>query len=159
MKIKIIAVGSIKEDYWRVALEEYTNRLSLYTKVEICEVKDEPAPPHISKVLQEKVKLKEGTKILNKIKSKNLVVAVDLNGPQRDSETFAKYLDSLFVRGNSEIVFVIGGSLGLSPEVQSRADEVVTLSKMTFTHQMTRVILLEQIYRAFKINRNETYHK
>lgn len=159
MKIKIIAVGSIKEDYWRVALEEYTNRLSLYTKVEICEVKDEPAPPHMSKVLQEKVKLKEGTKILNKIKSKNLVVAVDLNGPQRDSETFAKYLDSLFVRGNSEIVFVIGGSLGLSPEVQSRADEVVTLSKMTFTHQMTRVILLEQIYRAFKINRNETYHK
>ncbi|MDD4303086.1 MAG: 23S rRNA (pseudouridine(1915)-N(3))-methyltransferase RlmH [Bacilli bacterium] len=159
MKIKIIAVGSIKEDYWRVALEEYTNRLSLYTKVEICEVKDEPAPPHMSKVLQEKVKLKEGTKILNKIKSKDLVVAVDLNGPQRDSETFAKYLDSLFVRGNSEIVFVIGGSLGLSPEVQSRADEVVTLSKMTFTHQMTRVILLEQIYRAFKINRNETYHK
>ena len=159
MKIKIIAVGSIKEDYWRVALEEYTNRLSLYTKVEICEVKDEPAPPHMSKVLKEKVKLKEGTKILNKIKSKNLVVAVDLNGPQRDSETFAKYLDSLFVRGNSEIVFVIGGSLGLSPEVQSRADEVVTLSKMTFTHQMTRVILLEQIYRAFKINRNETYHK
>ncbi|NCA94768.1 MAG: 23S rRNA (pseudouridine(1915)-N(3))-methyltransferase RlmH, partial [Epsilonproteobacteria bacterium] len=154
MKIKIIAVGSIKEDYWRVALEEYTNRLSLYTKVEICEVKDEPAPPHMSKVLQEKVKLKEGTKILNKIKSKDLVVAVDLNGPQRDSETFAKYLDSLFVRGNSEIVFVIGGSLGLSPEVQSRADEVVTLSKMTFTHQMTRVILLEQIYRAFKINRN-----
>lgn len=159
MKIKIIAVGSIKEDYWRVALEEYTNRLSLYTKVEICEVKDEPAPPHMSKVLQEKVKLKEGTKILNKIKSKDLVVAIDLNGPQRDSETFAKYLDSLFVRGNSEIVFVIGGSLGLSPEVQSRADEVVTLSKMTFTHQMTRVILLEQIYRAFKINRNETYHK
>lgn len=159
MKIKIIAVGSIKEDYWRVALEEYTNRLSLYTKVEICEVKDEPAPPHMSKVLQEKVKLKEGTKILNKIKSKNLVVAVDLNGPQRDSETFAKYLDSLFIRGNSEIVFVIGGSLGLSPEVQSRADEVVTMSKMTFTHQMTRVILLEQIYRAFKINRNETYHK
>jgi 23S rRNA (pseudouridine1915-N3)-methyltransferase len=159
VKIKIIAVGSIKEDYWRVALEEYTNRLSLYTKVEICEVKDEPAPPHMSKVLQEKVKLKEGTKILNKIKSKDLVVAVDLNGPQRDSETFAKYLDSLFVRGNSEIVFVIGGSLGLSPEVQSRADEVVTLSKMTFTHQMTRVILLEQIYRAFKINRNETYHK
>ncbi|MFA5223246.1 MAG: 23S rRNA (pseudouridine(1915)-N(3))-methyltransferase RlmH [Bacilli bacterium] len=159
MKIKIIAVGSIKEDYWRVALEEYTNRLSLYTKVEICEVKDEPAPPHMSKVLQEKVKLKEGTKILNRIKSKDLVVAVDLNGPQRDSETFAKYLDSLFVRGNSEIVFVIGGSLGLSPEVQSRADEVVTLSKMTFTHQMTRVILLEQIYRAFKINRNETYHK
>ena len=159
MKIKIIAVGSIKEDYWRVALEEYTNRLSLYTKIEICEVKDEPAPPHMSKVLQEKVKLKEGTKILNRIKSKDLVVAVDLNGPQRDSETFAKYLDSLFVRGNSEIVFVIGGSLGLSPEVQSRADEVVTLSKMTFTHQMTRVILLEQIYRAFKINRNETYHK
>ncbi|HPV69829.1 MAG TPA: 23S rRNA (pseudouridine(1915)-N(3))-methyltransferase RlmH, partial [Bacilli bacterium] len=111
MKIKIIAVGSIKEDYWRVALEEYTNRLSLYAKVEICEVKDESAPPHMSKVLQEKVKLKEGTKILNKIKSKDLVVAVDLNGPQRDSETFAKYLDSLFVRGNSEIVFVIGGSL------------------------------------------------
>ena len=82
MKIKIIAVGSIKEDYWRVALEEYTNRLSLYTKVEICEVKDEPAPPHMSKVLQEKVKLKEGTKILNRIKSKDLVVAVDLIGPQ-----------------------------------------------------------------------------
>jgi 23S rRNA (pseudouridine1915-N3)-methyltransferase len=159
VKIKIIAVGSIKEDYWRVALEEYTNRLSLYAKVEICEVKDESAPPHMSKVLQEKVKLKEGTKILNKIKSKDLVVAVDLNGPQRESETFAKYLDSLFVRGNSEIVFVFGGSLGLSPEVQSRADEVVTFRKMTFTHHMTRVILLEQIYRAFKINRNETYHK
>ena len=97
--------------------------------------------------------------VLNKIKDKDLVVAVDLNGPERDSETFAKYLDGLFVRGNSEIVFVIGGSLGLSPEVQARADEVVTLSKLTFTHQMTRVILLEQIYRAIKINRNETYHK
>ncbi|HPM07775.1 MAG TPA: 23S rRNA (pseudouridine(1915)-N(3))-methyltransferase RlmH, partial [Bacilli bacterium] len=155
MKIKIIAVGNIKEDYWRVALLEYTNRLSIYTKVEIIEVKDEPAPPQMSKILQEKVKLKEGTKILNKIKDKDLVVAVDLNGPERDSETFAKYLDGLFVRGNSEIVFVIGGSLGLSPEVQARADEVVTLSKLTFTHQMTRVILLEQIYRAFKINRNE----
>ncbi|HOC80273.1 MAG TPA: 23S rRNA (pseudouridine(1915)-N(3))-methyltransferase RlmH [Bacilli bacterium] len=159
MKIKIIAVGNIKEDYWRVALLEYTNRLSIYTKVEIIEVKDEPAPPQMSKILQEKVKLKEGTKILNKIKDKDLVVAVDLNGPERDSETFAKYLDGLFVRGNSEIVFVIGGSLGLSPEVQARADEVVTLSKLTFTHQMTRVILLEQIYRAIKINRNETYHK
>ncbi|MFA6645340.1 MAG: 23S rRNA (pseudouridine(1915)-N(3))-methyltransferase RlmH [Bacilli bacterium] len=159
MKIKIIAVGNIKEDYWRVALLEYTNRLSIYTKIEIIEVKDEPAPPQMSKILQEKVKLKEGTKILNKIKDKDLVVAVDLNGPERDSETFAKYLDGLFVRGNSEIVFVIGGSLGLSPEVQARADEVVTLSKLTFTHQMTRVILLEQIYRAIKINRNETYHK
>ncbi|MDY0345362.1 MAG: 23S rRNA (pseudouridine(1915)-N(3))-methyltransferase RlmH [Bacilli bacterium] len=159
MKIKIIAVGNIKEDYWRVALEEYKNRLSLYTKIEIIEVKDEPAPANMSKVLQEKVKLKEGTKILHKIKDKDLVVAVDLNGPQRDSETFAKYIDSLFVRGNSEIVFVIGGSHGLSPEVQARANEVVTLSKLTFTHQMTRVILLEQIYRAFKINRNETYHK
>ena len=159
MKIKIIAVGNIKEDYWRVALLEYTNRLSIYTKVEIIEVKDEPAPPQMSKILQEKVKLKEGTKILNRIKDKDLVVAVDLNGPERDSETFAKYLDGLFVRGNSEIVFVIGGSLGLSPEVQARADEVVTLSKLTFTHQMTRVILLEQIYRAIKINRNETYHK
>jgi len=159
MKIKIIAVGNIKEDYWRVALLEYTNRLSIYTKIEIIEVKDEPAPPQMSKILQEKVKLKEGTKILNRIKDKDLVVAVDLNGPERDSETFAKYLDGLFVRGNSEIVFVIGGSLGLSPEVQARADEVVTLSKLTFTHQMTRVILLEQIYRAIKINRNETYHK
>ncbi len=109
--------------------------------------------------MQEKVKLKEGTKILHKIKDKDLVVAVDLNGPQRDSETFAKFVDSLFVRGNSEIIFVIGGSLGLSPEVQKRANEVVTLSKLTFTHQMTRVIILEQIYRAFKINRNETYHK
>ncbi|MDD3207559.1 MAG: 23S rRNA (pseudouridine(1915)-N(3))-methyltransferase RlmH [Bacilli bacterium] len=159
MKIKIIAVGSIKEEYWRVALEEYKNRLSLYTKIEIIEVKDEPAPSQMSKTLQEKVKLKEGTKILHKIKDKDLVVAVDLNGPQRDSETFAKFIDSLFVRGNSEIVFVIGGSLGLSPEVQKRANEVVTLSKLTFTHQMTRVIVLEQIYRAFKINRNETYHK
>ncbi|MFA7067463.1 MAG: 23S rRNA (pseudouridine(1915)-N(3))-methyltransferase RlmH [Erysipelotrichia bacterium] len=159
MKIKIIAVGSIKEEYWRVALEEYKNRLSLYTKIEIIEVKDEPAPPQMSKALQEKVKLKEGTKILHKIKDKDLVVAVDLNGPQRDSETFAKFVDSLFVRGNSEIIFVIGGSLGLSPEVQKRANEVVTLSKLTFTHQMTRVIILEQIYRAFKINRNETYHK
>ncbi|MDD3938679.1 MAG: 23S rRNA (pseudouridine(1915)-N(3))-methyltransferase RlmH, partial [Bacilli bacterium] len=88
MKIKIIAVGNIKEDYWRVALLEYTNRLSIYTKVEIIEVKDEPAPPQMSKILQEKVKLKEGTKILNKIKDKDLVVAVDLNGPERDSETF-----------------------------------------------------------------------
>ncbi|MFA5421404.1 MAG: 23S rRNA (pseudouridine(1915)-N(3))-methyltransferase RlmH [Bacilli bacterium] len=159
MKVKIIAVGGIKEDYWRVAIEEYRNRLSLYTRVEIIEVKDEPAPPTMSKVLQEKVKLREGTRILSKIKDKDLVVACDLNGPERDSETFAKFLDSLFIRGNSEIVFVIGGSLGLSPEVRARADEIVTLSKLTYTHQFTRVILLEQIYRAFKINRNETYHK
>ncbi|NCA97020.1 MAG: 23S rRNA (pseudouridine(1915)-N(3))-methyltransferase RlmH [Bacteroidia bacterium] len=159
MKIKIIAVGSIKEEYWRVALEEYTNRLSLYTKVEIVEVKDEPAPPQMSKILQEKTKLKEGTNILSKIKDKDLVVALDLEGPQRDSETLAKFVDSLFARGNSEIVFVIGGSFGLSSEVKARADEVITLSKLTFTHQMTRVILLEQIYRSFKITRNEPYHK
>jgi len=159
VKIKIIAVGSIKEEYWRVALEEYTNRLSLYTKVEIIEVKDEPAPPQLSKILQEKIKLKEGTKILSKIKDKDLVVTLDLDGPQRDSETLAKFIDSLFVRGNAEIVFVIGGSLGLSPEVKARANETITLSKLTFTHQMTRVILLEQIYRSFKITRNEPYHK
>jgi len=159
MKIKIIAIGSIKEEYWRIAIEDYVNRLSLYCKVTIDEIKDEPAPANLPRILQDKIKLKEGTKVLSRIKDKDLVVALDLNGPERDSLTFAKFLESLFIRGNSEIVFVIGGSLGLSDDIRARADEIVTLSKLTFTHQMARVILLEQLFRSFKINRNETYHK
>ncbi len=159
MKIKVVAIGKIKESYWRDALEEYSKRLSGYCTLEILESDDEKAPADCSEKEALQIKDKEGKKLLSQIKPSEYVVALDLNANTYDSPQLAARLEEWFVQGNSTVTFLIGGSLGLSDEVKKKANERLTLSRLTFTHQMTRVILLEQIYRAFKINRHETYHK
>lgn len=151
MKIKIISIGMLKEKYLKDMVNEYTKRLSKYTKVEIIEIKEEnDTHPNAKEI--------EGKKILDNIKPRDYVVALTLNKKEYTSEELATWLNKTMLK-TSEIIFLIGGSLGLSNQVISRANECVTLSKLTFTHQMTRVILLEQIYRGFKINNHEKYHK
>ncbi len=159
MKIKVIAVGKIKEAFWKDALDEYAKRLSGYCTLETIEVDDEKAPADGSEKEILAIKDKEGKKLLGKIKPSEYVVALDLDANTYDSLQLAARLETWFVQGNSTVSFLIGGSLGLSDEVKKKANERLTLSRLTFTHQMTRVILLEQLYRAFKINRHETYHK
>ena len=151
MKIKIISIGTLKETYLKDMVKEYTKRLSKYTKVEIIEIKEENDT-------NPKVKEIEGNKILNYLKPRDYVIALTLNKKEYTSEELAKWLNNKMMK-SSELVFIIGGSLGLSNLVLNRANECLTLSKLTFTHQMSRVILLEQIYRAFKINNHEKYHK
>ena len=159
MKIRIIAIGKVKEDYLKSGINEYIKRIKPYASIEIVEVMDEPVKENPSNSEIEIVKNKEGQKVLKLLKSGEYVISLDLNKKELDSVEFSKYLESKFVIGNSFITFVIGGSYGLSDELKERANDSISLSKMTFLHQMTRLILLEQIYRAFKINRNETYHK
>lgn len=159
MKIRILCIGKIKEPYLRDGINEYLNRLKPYCQIEIVEVNDEPVSdkPNDSEI--ELVKTKEGNKVFKLIKPGEYVIALDLGKKQLRSPEFAKYIEDKFVLGGSSITFLIGGSYGLSDELKKRANDSITLSEMTFTHQMTRLIILEQIYRAFKINRNETYHK
>lgn len=151
MKIKIIAIGMLKEKYLKDMVNEYIKRLSKYTKVEIIEIKEEnDTHPNAKEI--------EGKKILSFIKPKDYVIALTLNKKEYTSEELANWLNNKFMK-TSELVFLIGGSLGLSNNVITRANECLTLSKLTFTHQMSRIILLEQIYRGFKINHHEKYHK
>lgn len=160
MKIKIVAVGKIKENFFVLAINEYVKRLKAYCELEIVEVNDEAIAKDSNPSLDNKVKEKEGERILSKIKDNEYVILLDfLNSKEYDSISFAKHLDEMMLRGNSNLTFVIGGSLGLGDNIRKRGNERLLLSKMTFTHQMTRIILLEQIYRAFKIMHNETYHK
>nr|WP_307760104.1 23S rRNA (pseudouridine(1915)-N(3))-methyltransferase RlmH [uncultured Peptostreptococcus sp.] len=159
MKISIISVGRIKEKYLKLGIEEFSKRLSKYCKLDIIEVNDEKAPENLSSKEMNIVKDKEGKSILSKIKQTQYVVALAIDGDKLSSEKFAKKLDKLSLEGNSHICFVIGGSLGLSDEVLSRADMKMSFSDMTFPHQMMRLILLEQIYRCFRINNHEPYHK
>ena len=159
MKIRILSIGKIKEPYLRDGINEYLNRLKPYCQMEIVEVNDEPVSdkPNDSEITS--VKNKEGNKLSKLLKPTDYVIALDLNKQDFTSLKFAKYLEDKFVLGGSNLTFVIGGSYGLSDELKNRANDSITLSKMTFTHQLTSLIILEQIYRAFKINRNETYHK
>jgi 23S rRNA (pseudouridine1915-N3)-methyltransferase len=159
MKITIISVGKIKEKYLKDAINEYNKRLSSYCTLTHIEVADEKAPENISQKDQLNIKNIEGERILSKIKDKQYVFALDLAGKQRTSEEFSSELDKLAVYGNSDIVFVIGGSLGLSNSIIKRANSKICFSKMTFPHQLMKVILLEQIYRGFKIIKGEPYHK
>lgn len=149
--IKIICVGKLKESYLKDAIEEYTKRLSRYTKLEIIELPDES--------LKEKDKCLEleGEKILKNIKDKDYVITLEIDGKMIDSIGFSKKIEILETTGN--IVFVIGGSYGLSHQVKARRNEAISFSKMTFPHQLFRVFLLEQIYRGYKIKNNESYHK
>lgn len=159
MNIKIICIGKLKESYWREAVAEYGKRLGRYCTLQIDELKEERLPDNASKAEEDAVKQAEGEAILKHVKSGAYAVALDVKGRALSSEGLAEQLDRLALEGKSELAFIIGGSLGLSQEVLSRADFRLSFSAMTFPHQMMRVILLEQIYRAFKINKNETYHK
>ena len=159
MKIRLLVVGHLKETYWKEAQNEYLKRLTPYAKVDIEEVDDLPSSKDDSPAEMEEVKNKENAKLLSKIKQSDFVVLLDLGKEQPDSVELSSRLEKWMRDGGSSIAFVIGGSLGLSSEMRKRGNATLTLSKLTFTHQMTRVILLEQIYRSFKILRNEPYHK
>ncbi|SHK25940.1 23S rRNA (pseudouridine1915-N3)-methyltransferase [Clostridium cavendishii DSM 21758] len=159
MNITIISVGKLKEKYLKQAIEEYSKRLSRYCKLEIIELPDEKTPDNASEKEELQIKEKEGTAILNKIKDNMYVVAMDLRGTQMTSEELSSFMHDLGVRGESNLCFIIGGSLGLSKQVITRANHKLCFSKMTFPHQLFRVMLLEQIYRGFRIMKNEPYHK
>jgi 23S rRNA (pseudouridine1915-N3)-methyltransferase len=158
LKIKIISVGKIKEKYFVDGVKEYSKRLSKYTKLEMIEVDDEKAPEGLSDKEKENIKDKEGEKILAKI-SNEYVIVLAIEGKMQDSVEFAKFIYNIFSYENSDICFVIGGSLGLGSKVYERANSKFSFSMMTFPHQMMKLILLEQIYRGFRINNNEPYHK
>ena len=158
MTIKIYAIGKIK-DFYKSGVDEYVKRLSAYSKVEIIEVKDESISdkPNDSEIT--KAKDNEGKRVISLLKSNEYLIALDLGKKEYTSEEFASFLNEKLVSNGSNISFVIGGSYGLSDELKKRANTSITLSKLTFPHQLARLVLLEQIYRAFKIINNETYHK
>jgi len=157
--IKIIAVGKIKEKYLQDAIREYEKRLSAYTKLEIIQVDDEKCPENASAALEEQIRTKEGERILKAVRDSDYVITLEIKGNMMSSEKLAGKIADLQTNGISDIAFIIGGSIGLSGEVSGRSDLKLSFSRMTFPHQLMRVILLEQIYRAYKINRHEPYHK
>ena len=158
MNINIVVVGSIKEKFYREAIEEYAKRLSRYAKLSITEVKDEKTPANASASEEDKIKQIEAERILSKLNN-NYVVALAIDGKKYTSESFAKRMENYDILSKGNLTFVIGGSLGLHESVLKRADERLSFSDMTFPHQLMRVILLEQIYRAYRIRNNEPYHK
>ena len=159
MKITICCVGKIKEKFYSQAIEEYSKRLSKYCKLEIKEAADEKTPDSASDTVNRMIKEKEGDRLLSFIKDDSYVIALAIAGKMLDSVELSEKIDNLMLSGKSDIVFVIGGSLGLDKRVLDRADYKLSFSKMTFPHQLMRVILLEQIYRSFRIMKNEPYHK
>ncbi|MEN2766839.1 23S rRNA (pseudouridine(1915)-N(3))-methyltransferase RlmH [Ornithinibacillus xuwenensis] len=159
MKITIISVGKLKEKYLKQGIVEYLKRLTAYAKVDIIEVADEKAPENMSEAEMVEVKRKEGERILSHVGQDTYVITLEINGKMLTSEQLAAKMDELATYGKSKLAFVIGGSLGISEEVQKRSDYALSFSKMTFPHQVMRLILLEQVYRGFRINRGEPYHK
>ncbi|WP_271853136.1 23S rRNA (pseudouridine(1915)-N(3))-methyltransferase RlmH [Planococcus maritimus] len=159
MNISIVTVGKLKEKYLKAGIAEYAKRLGAYAKITEVEVADEKAPEQLSEADMEIVKKKEGDRILAKIPQDAYVIALAIDGKMKTSEQLAKDMESLMTYGRSKVVFVIGGSLGLHDEVLKRADEKLSFSKMTFPHQLMKLILLEQVYRAFRIMKGEPYHK
>ena len=159
MKIRILTIGKIKEPYLKQGIEEYLKRIKPYCQIEIVEVKDEPIPenPNIKEI--EKAKNEEGNRVLKLLKNNEYLIALDLNKKQYKSEDFAAFLMQKLTENGSSVSFVIGGSYGLSDELKRRSNYSISLSDLTFTHQMSRLILLEQIYRSFKILKGEVYHK
>lgn len=149
MNIKVICIGKLKEKFWQDSVKEYEKRLKSYCNIEIVEIKEDVSDD----------KEKEADSILKKIADRDFVITLDLKGKQQSSEEFSKYIDDLGQMGKSSLAFVIGGSEGIGESVSKRGDFSISFSKMTFPHQMIRVFLMEQIYRAFKIMRNEPYHK
>lgn len=159
MKISIISVGKIKEKYLKQGIQEYLKRLSAYAKVNIIEVSDEKAPENLSEAEMQEVKNKEGERILSHLQPDTFVITLEIEGKMLSSEDLAAKLNELATYGKSKVAFIIGGSLGLSDEVMRRSDMALSFSKMTFPHQLMRLILLEQVYRGFRIIRGEPYHK
>lgn len=159
MQIDIICVGKVKEQYLRDAIGEYSKRLSRYCKLNILEVADEKTPEHASEGVERQIKAKEGERIAKHIKPSAYVIALAIDGQQVTSEGFARKIDQLGIQGVSHIQFVIGGSIGMDDAILRKANYKLSFSKMTFPHQLMRVILLEQVYRAYKINAHEPYHK
>lgn len=159
MKITIITVGKIKEKFYRDAIDEYSKRLSRYCKLDIVEVTDEKTPDNASAAETEMILRKEGERILSHVRQNTFVITLAINGKMLDSVELSKYIDSLAVSGKGDLTFIIGGSLGLDKKVYDRSNYLLSFSKMTFPHQLMRVILLEQVYRAFRISSNEPYHK
>lgn len=159
MKITVLTVGKIKEKFFRDAIDEYSKRLSRYCKLEILQVADEKTPDGASEALEQQIKEKEGERILSNIKDGSFVIALAIEGKMPDSVELAEKIEKWGISGISQLVFVIGGSLGLSNAVLARADYKLSFSRMTFPHQLMRVILLEQIYRSYRIIQGEPYHK
>lgn len=159
MKYTILCVGKIKEKFYAQAVDEYVKRLSRYGKTEIIEVADEKTPDQASEAVNRMIKEKEGERILAQIKEDAYIIALAIEGQMLDSEGLAEKMEKLAISGTSHIIFVIGGSLGLSEKVMKRADYHLSFSRMTFPHQLMRVILLEQIYRGCRIIHHEPYHK
>ncbi len=159
IKITVIAVGKLKEKYLKEGINEYVKRLSRFCDIEIQEVGDEQAPENLSPAQEKQIKGKEAERIVKKIKDNSLLIALDVKGQKLDSEGFAEKLQSFFISGHSHITFLIGGSLGLDHELLKRAHMRFSMSDLTFPHQLARLILMEQLFRAFKIINGETYHK
>ena len=159
MKITVITVGKIKEKYLRDAIAEYSKRLSRYCKLEVIEVADEKTPDQASETVEDNIRAKEGERLMKHIRDDMYVITLEIGGKMLSSEEFADQIQRLGVGGTSHIQFVIGGSIGLDEEILKRADYRLSFSKMTFPHQLMRVILLEQIYRGYRIIANEPYHK
>ena len=159
MRIRIIAIGKIKEDYLKSGISEYLKRIKPYCNIEIIEVQDSPVKENAKEKEIEMIKSEEGKRVLKLVKNGDLVVNLDMNCREFSSEEFAQFLQKEVEIAGAFLTFVIGGSYGLSDELKKRANASISLSKLTFLHQMTRLVLLEQIYRSFKILNHETYHK
>lgn len=159
MNITLVTVGKLKEKYFRDAAAEYQKRLSRYCRLDIVEVADEKTPDGASGILENQIRQKEAERILRSIKEEAWCIALTIDGKKRDSVNMAGHLEKLALNGKSSVVFVIGGSLGLHESVVKRADETLSFSDMTFPHQLMRIILLEQIYRCYRIINGEPYHK
>lgn len=159
MKISLLTVGKIKEKFYTQAIDEFSKRLGRYCKLEIIEVADEKTPDNASAAVDAQIRQKEGERLFRHIREDAYVIALAIDGRMLSSEELAKKLEMLGVSGTSHIQFIIGGSLGLSPQVLDRANERLSFSKMTFPHQLMRVILLEQIYRGYRIMTGAPYHK
>lgn len=158
-RIRLIAVGKVKEKYLQAGINEYLKRLGPYARVEVVGLPDEPIPDNASPAQEEQVKQREGERILKAIDAGQHVVVLDQRGREFSSEEFAAFLEERALRGQSNLAFVVGGSLGLDRAVLERSDAKLSLGRMTLLHQMVPLLLLEQVYRAFKINRGEPYHK
>mgnify|MGYP000984892340 CR=1 FL=1 len=159
MKIKLVTVGKLKEKYLKDGIAEYAKRLSRFSKLEIVELADEKTPDKASELENQQILEKEGSRILAKVSEREFVVALAIEGKQFPSEEFSSILSDITVRGFSDITFVIGGSLGLSPAVKKRANLLMSFGKFTLPHQLMRLVLVEQIYRAFMIQQGSPYHK
>ncbi|UOF91706.1 23S rRNA (pseudouridine(1915)-N(3))-methyltransferase RlmH [Fodinisporobacter ferrooxydans] len=159
MQIAVIAVGKLKEKYWKSAWDEYAKRLHSYAKLQIIEVADEPAPEQLSEAQADQVKAKEAERILAHVKDRDYIITLEIKGKSFTSESFADHMDKIAQQGHGRLVFIIGGSLGLHDSVTKRSNTPLSFSAFTFPHQLMRCILIEQIYRAFRIMRGEPYHK